>query len=113
MSTEYMGANRLDMVDFRVGEEPGYAEESAKLSLAADAATKSSSAQQSFAGQEVYRCKKCRQVVACQDNVQVHDQETGKSFKKRSKSSLCIEAAAAECTSIFVQPMKWMSAGKI
>ena len=88
-------------------------EEFGKLSLPADPVSKSSSMLQDSRDQEVYRCKKCRQIVACQENVQIHNQESGKSFKRKGKDNLWNEKTPPNCTSIFVQPMKWMIPGRI
>lgn len=62
--------------------------------------------------QVVYRCKKCRRIVASQDMVVPHEQGTGqKSFRwKKRSGSLQTDEAPPECSSIFVEPMKWMEA---
>ncbi len=63
----------------------------------------------------VYRCKKCRQVVASEENVITHIPGAGlTSFKWRKrgvKGSGTDEPVQPECTSIFVQPMQWMTPG--
>ncbi|XP_024525963.1 probable inactive dual specificity protein phosphatase-like At4g18593 [Selaginella moellendorffii] len=57
----------------------------------------------------VYRCRKCRQIVATDSSVQRHDPGSGEqafSWKKRSNND---EAKPRECSSIFVEPMQWMN----
>lgn len=61
-----------------------------------------------------YRCKKCRRVVALQENIvdhvpgegmtafQWHKRRSGNSFDKPDEFG---------CSSIFVEPLKWMKAG--
>ncbi|CAN0853418.1 Probable inactive dual specificity protein phosphatase-like At4g18593 [Linum grandiflorum] len=54
----------------------------------------------------VYRCKKCRRIVASDDNIVTHERGKGQeSFKWKKRS---VGTAPAECSSIFVEPMKWM-----
>lgn len=62
-------------------------------------------------GTPAFRCKKCRRIVALQDNVVDHiPGEGGKSFewRKRKSSNLSEDS---ECPSIFVEPLRWMTAG--
>ncbi|BBH01811.1 dual specificity protein phosphatase-related protein [Prunus dulcis] len=57
-----------------------------------------------------FRCKKCRRIVALHDNVVDHiPGEGGKSFewRKRKSSNLSEDS---ECSSIFVKPLRWMTA---
>jgi dual specificity phosphatase 12 len=62
---------------------------------------------------KVYRCKKCRRVVASEENVITHIPGDGvTSFKWRKRGvqvSGKDELVQPECTSIFVQPMQWMT----
>ncbi|ONH94849.1 hypothetical protein PRUPE_7G035100 [Prunus persica] len=61
-------------------------------------------------GTPAFRCKKCRRIVALQDNVVDHiPGEGGKSFewRKRKSSNLSEDS---ECSSIFVEPLRWMTA---
>ncbi|KAF5742338.1 inactive dual specificity protein phosphatase-like [Tripterygium wilfordii] len=59
--------------------------------------------------QVVYRCKKCRRIVASKENIVSHDRGKGEqSFKWRKRSGNPLEEEPAECSSIFVEPMKWM-----
>ncbi|XP_030968307.1 probable inactive dual specificity protein phosphatase-like At4g18593 [Quercus lobata] len=61
--------------------------------------------------QVIYRCKKCRRIVAVQENLVPHERGKGEScfkWQKRSSDALKKEKEPVECTSIFVEPMKWM-----
>lgn len=62
----------------------------------------------------IYRCKKCRRIVAAQENLVTHEPGKGESsfkWQKRSGDVLKKEKKLVECTSIFVEPMKWMEPG--
>ncbi|KAL6629419.1 hypothetical protein ACP70R_029184 [Stipagrostis hirtigluma subsp. patula] len=60
----------------------------------------------------IYRCKKCRRMVATQEYVVTHEVGRGEeSFKTRKKYH--VEENKPECMCIFVEPMKWMQAGRI
>lgn len=62
--------------------------------------------------QIIYRCKKCRRIVASQDLVVTHEPGDGQKcfkWKKRSKNDGDLELP--ECSSIFVEPMRWMETG--
>ncbi|KAL3519968.1 hypothetical protein ACH5RR_018117 [Cinchona calisaya] len=55
--------------------------------------------------QVIYRCKKCRRIVASQEHVVPHERGGGQKcfvWKKRS------DTEAPECSSIFIEPLKWM-----
>ncbi|PWA86287.1 dual specificity protein phosphatase-related protein [Artemisia annua] len=57
--------------------------------------------------QMIYRCKKCRRIVASQEQIVSHERGQGKeSFKWKKRTGA--EIGQPECTSIFVEPMKWM-----
>ncbi|XP_062000724.1 uncharacterized protein LOC133717972 [Rosa rugosa] len=63
-------------------------------------------------GTSAFRCKKCRRLVAVQDNVVDHipgQGETSFEWRKR-KSSNYNNFEDSECSSIFVEPLKWMTA---
>ncbi|XP_004515029.1 probable inactive dual specificity protein phosphatase-like At4g18593 [Cicer arietinum] len=63
--------------------------------------------------QLIYRCKKCRRIVASKENIVSHERGKGESsfkWNKRSSESWGMEKQPADCTSIFVEPMKWMQA---
>ncbi|KAL1224794.1 putative inactive dual specificity protein phosphatase-like [Cardamine amara subsp. amara] len=56
--------------------------------------------------QVIYRCKKCRRIIAIEENVVPHEPGKGEecfAWKKRSGNS-----ERVQCSSIFVEPMKWM-----
>ncbi|CAA0817778.1 Probable inactive dual specificity protein phosphatase-like [Striga hermonthica] len=57
----------------------------------------------------IYRCKKCRRIVATEEYIIPHNRGEGqKGFRgKRRNADLELEAPV-ECSSIFVEPMKWM-----
>lgn len=62
-----------------------------------------------------YRCKKCQRVVALQKNVVDHipgEGETSFEWHKRKSGSPFIKSDESECSSIFVEPLRWMTAGK-
>ncbi|XP_057471449.1 probable inactive dual specificity protein phosphatase-like At4g18593 isoform X3 [Actinidia eriantha] len=61
--------------------------------------------------QMIYRCKKCRRIVASLEHVVPHERGEGqKCFKWRKRTGNHREAdkEPPECSSIFVEPMKWM-----
>lgn len=57
--------------------------------------------------QAIYRCKKCRRLVASEENIVPHEQGKGEQCFKRKKRSE-MENEPAECSSLFVESMKWM-----
>lgn len=62
----------------------------------------------------VYRCKKCRRIVASEENIVFHQHGKGElsfKWKKRSGNLRESENQPVDCTSLFVEPMKWMQAG--
>ncbi|XXG67430.1 hypothetical protein AAC387_Pa06g0783 [Persea americana] len=59
----------------------------------------------------IYRCKKCRRIVATQQNVVTHQQGEGEQcFKWKKRSNSSANNSKPVCSSIFVEPMKWMQA---
>lgn len=59
-----------------------------------------------------YRCKKCRRVVALQENVVSHVPREGEAcfdWNKRRYSRPFSPSDENECSSLFVEPMKWMT----
>ena len=63
-----------------------------------------------------YRCKKCRRVVALQENVVDHipgEGETSFEWRKRKSGNPYNKSEESECSSIFVEPLQWMTAGKL
>lgn len=66
--------------------------------------------------QVIFRCKKCRRIVAAQENLVPHKPGRGEScfkWQKRSDDSQNTGTEPVECTSIFVEPMKWMETGDL
>lgn len=59
-----------------------------------------------------YRCKKCRRLVALQENVLDHVPGEGETcfewYKRRSGNPLN-RSSESECSSIFVEPLRWMT----
>ncbi|KAM7525034.1 hypothetical protein LguiA_014936 [Lonicera macranthoides] len=61
--------------------------------------------------QVIYRCKKCRRIVATQEHITTHERGEGQKcfkWKKRSGDPWEMDKKPPECSSIFVEPMKWM-----
>ncbi|XP_009608955.1 probable inactive dual specificity protein phosphatase-like At4g18593 [Nicotiana tomentosiformis] len=59
--------------------------------------------------QVIYRCKKCRRIVASAEQVVPHEPGEGqKCFKWKKRSNNPWDQEAPQCSSIFVEPMKWM-----
>ncbi|KAG0581823.1 hypothetical protein KC19_3G012500 [Ceratodon purpureus] len=59
-----------------------------------------------------YSCKKCKRVVACQENVIPHETISGESsfrWRRRGVQRWGGEDDDPACTSLFVEPMQWMS----
>ncbi|KAF3442155.1 hypothetical protein FNV43_RR16071 [Rhamnella rubrinervis] len=61
----------------------------------------------------VYRCKKCRRIVATQENIVDHipgEGETSFGWHKRKSGNPFNNCDESECSSIFVEPLRWMTA---
>ncbi|XP_028078822.1 probable inactive dual specificity protein phosphatase-like At4g18593 [Camellia sinensis] len=59
-----------------------------------------------------YRCKKCQRVVALQENIVDHvpgEGETSFGWHKRKGDNPFNKCDEVECTSIFVEPLRWMT----
>ncbi|CAL5420598.1 unnamed protein product [Camellia sinensis] len=59
-----------------------------------------------------YRCKKCRRVVALQENIVDHgpgEGETSFGWHKRKGGNPFNKCDEIECSSIFVEPLRWMT----
>ncbi|KAI5583708.1 hypothetical protein BDE02_06G033000 [Populus trichocarpa] len=64
-------------------------------------------------GIPAYHCKKCRRVVALQENVMDHvpgEGETSFAWSKQKSGNPLNKSDESECSSIFVEPLKWMTA---
>ncbi|KAI4300897.1 hypothetical protein L6164_034224 [Bauhinia variegata] len=60
-----------------------------------------------------YRCKKCRRVVALQEHVVDHipgEGETSFDWHKRRSGNPFSKPNESECSSIFIEPLRWMKA---
>ncbi|CAL5423061.1 unnamed protein product [Camellia sinensis] len=60
-----------------------------------------------------YHCKKCRRVVALQENIVDHvpgEGETSFGWHKRKDGNPFNKCDEVECSSIFVEPLRWMTA---
>lgn len=61
-----------------------------------------------------YRCKKCRRVIALLGNVVDHvpgEGETSFEWHKRRSGNPFSKSDGNECSSIFVEPLRWMTNG--
>lgn len=62
-----------------------------------------------------YRCKKCRRIVALPENIVDHipgEGETSFEWHKRRSGNPFNKSDESECSSIFVEPLRWMTGGK-
>lgn len=62
-----------------------------------------------------YRCKKCRRLVALQEHVIDHvpgEGERAFEFHKRRGGNPFNKSDEFECSSVFIEPLRWMKAGK-
>lgn len=74
-----------------------------------------SSQQVEFSHLRAYRCKKCRRLVALLENVVDHipgEGETSFDWYKRKSGNPFNKSEESECSSIFVEPLRWMTGGK-
>ncbi|KAM7269992.1 hypothetical protein ACFE04_029206 [Oxalis oulophora] len=72
---------------------------------------KEASPQGETKSQCAYRCKKCRRIVALQDNVVDHipgEGEMSYDWHKRKSRNSFNKSTDSECTSIFLEPLQWM-----
>lgn len=63
-----------------------------------------------------YRCKKCRRIIALQENVLNHAPGEGEScfnWHKRRGGNPFSRPGDNECSSIFVEPLRWMKTGRM
>ncbi|GFP95549.1 dual specificity protein phosphatase 12 [Phtheirospermum japonicum] len=97
--------NRGEKIDgSKFGADPG---------LPAEIVTSNSEASTDKApppSSRAYRCKKCRRLVALQENVLDHVPGEGEtSFEWHKRSSNSYSRDEEECSSIFVEPLRWMT----
>lgn len=62
-----------------------------------------------------YRCRKCRRVIAVEDNVVSHVPGEGESCFdwNRKRSAHPYSNKEQDCSSLFVEPLKWMTPGRL
>jgi dual specificity phosphatase 12 len=61
-----------------------------------------------------YRCKKCRRIIAAEDNVISHTPGEGNSsfeWQEKRKGGRTYNKEQ-DCSSLYVEPLKWMTPGK-
>ena len=102
--------NRGEKIDSsKFGADPGMSKEvtiSSKVEASPNGVSKSTAA---------YRCKKCRRVVALQENVVDHvpgEGETSFEWYKRRSGNPFDKPCESDCSSFFVEPLRWMTTGK-
>lgn len=104
LGDSYSRGEKMDSSKF--GADPGLPQEatSPKPEICPDGNAKSTVA---------YRCKKCRRVVAVQENIMDHTPGEGLSafqWHKRNSGNWFDKSDDFGCSSIFVEPLKWMKA---
>ncbi|KAL5720254.1 hypothetical protein ACHQM5_012933 [Ranunculus cassubicifolius] len=105
LGDSYNRGERIDSSQF--GVDPGLP------SATIDSSSESSvSPKESTKPNTAYRCKKCRRVVAVKDNVVDHNPGEGEGcfkWQKRSSGNFFNRYDdEPECSSIFVEPLRWM-----
>ncbi|XP_028055604.1 dual specificity protein phosphatase 12-like [Camellia sinensis] len=103
LGDSYNRGERIDTSKF--GADPGLPAEEAS----SDVGTSGNSGRVSTAA---YRCKKCRRVVALQENIVDHvpgEGETSFGWHKRKGGNPFNKCDEIECSSIFVEPLRWMT----
>ncbi|XVF07090.1 hypothetical protein REPUB_Repub06bG0108300 [Reevesia pubescens] len=97
--------NRGEKIDSsKLGADPGLSTESSSVVEASP---------NEGINRTAYRCKKCRRVVALQENVIDHipgEGETSFEWHKRRSGNSFNKSAQSECSSVFVEPLRWMTA---
>lgn len=64
---------------------------------------------------KAFRCRKCRRIIALEENVINHEPGEGETcfnWHKRKSSHTYDRSDETECSSIFVEPLKWMTTGE-
>nr|KJB46201.1 hypothetical protein B456_007G352400 [Gossypium raimondii] len=97
--------NRGEKIDSsKLGADPGLPTESSSVIEATP---------KEGINRTAYRCKKCRRLVALQDNVVDHTPGEGESsfeWHKRRSGNPFNKSSQTECSSVFVEPLRWMTA---
>ncbi|KAI0519439.1 dual specificity protein phosphatase 12 [Dendrobium catenatum] len=81
-------------------------------SLSESSASSTSESAKENQPKTVYRCKKCRRIVALHENVVSHtpgEGETCFEWHKRKSGNPFKRFDEVECSSIFIEPLKWMT----
>ncbi|KAK5787146.1 hypothetical protein PVK06_041799 [Gossypium arboreum] len=97
--------NRGEKIDSsKLGADPGLPTESSSVIEATP---------KEGINRTAYRCKKCRRLVALQDNIVDHtpgEGETSFEWHKRRSGNPFNKSSQTECSSVFVEPLRWMTA---
>ncbi|XP_047321676.1 dual specificity protein phosphatase 12-like isoform X2 [Impatiens glandulifera] len=100
--------NRGEIIDSsKFGADPGIS--LAKTNVSASSEIESSST--SVVDKNLYRCKKCRRLVALQENVVGHVPGEGQNsfgWRKKRHANPLSKPEEFECSSVFVEPLRWM-----
>lgn len=98
--------NRGEKIDSsKFAADPGLTKKEASIE------TEAASQKQESTPTPAFRCKKCRRVVALQENVVSHVPGEGESsfeWHRRTNRNNFNKYDELECTSIFVEPLRWM-----
>ncbi|CAL5420594.1 unnamed protein product [Camellia sinensis] len=98
--------NRREGIDTsKFGADPGLPTEEASADVGISGNSRRVSSR-------AYRCKKCRRVVALQENIVDHvpgEGETSFGWHKRKGGNPFNKCDEVECSSIFVEPLRWMT----
>ncbi|KAG9454873.1 hypothetical protein H6P81_007777 [Aristolochia fimbriata] len=100
MGESYNRGDKIDVSKF--GIDPGTTTENFPSETAANS-TRST---------KLYRCKRCRRIVALQDHVISHTPGEGEAcfeWKKWRSGNPFNCSDEGECSSIFIEPLKWMT----
>lgn len=92
----------------KFGADPGLPAETVSLNAEASPGKQAPS--------RAYRCKKCRRIIAVQENVLDHVPGEGEScfdWHKRRGGNPFSRPGDEECSSIFVEPLRWMKTGRM
>ncbi|XP_057467729.1 uncharacterized protein LOC130757100 [Actinidia eriantha] len=103
LGDSYNRGERIDSSKF--GADPGLSTEEVTSEVGA-------TGNSVIVSTRAYRCKKCRRVVALQENVVDHipgEGETSFEWHKRKSGNPFNKYDETECSSIFVEPLRWMT----
>uniref|UniRef100_A0A5B7BAZ0 protein-tyrosine-phosphatase n=1 Tax=Davidia involucrata TaxID=16924 RepID=A0A5B7BAZ0_DAVIN len=104
LGDSYNRGQRIDNSKF--GADPGLPTEEVSSEVEA-------SLDKGLISTPAYRCKKCRRAVALQENVVDHipgEGETSFEWQKRRSGNPFNKSDEIDCSSIFVEPLRWMAA---